>query len=119
MTRWVYRQFGKNHLGRRNEYLPTVHGFDEFYIPQRPQPHALRPAHARQRHAARAVGCRLCFLAGTGAGLRWEILATFGEYPQRQKPPPSTSTRCSGEFKRVGTHDKTELDRGRPFGFSC
>ncbi|GMG85659.1 arylsulfatase [Paralimibaculum aggregatum] len=23
-------QFGKNHLGDRNEYLPTVHGFDEF-----------------------------------------------------------------------------------------
>jgi arylsulfatase A-like enzyme len=28
-----YRTFqvGKNHLGDRNEYLPTVHGFDEFY----------------------------------------------------------------------------------------
>jgi arylsulfatase A-like enzyme len=24
-------QFGKNHLGDRNMYLPTVHGFDEFY----------------------------------------------------------------------------------------
>ena len=24
-------QFGKNHLGDRNKYLPTVHGFDEFY----------------------------------------------------------------------------------------
>jgi arylsulfatase len=24
-------QYGKNHLGDRNEYLPTVHGFDEFY----------------------------------------------------------------------------------------
>ena len=24
-------QFGKNHLGDRDEYLPTVHGFDEFY----------------------------------------------------------------------------------------
>src|SRR5271154_1776410 len=24
-------QFGKNHLGDRNAYLPTVHGFDEFY----------------------------------------------------------------------------------------
>ena len=23
--------FGKNHLGDRNEYLPTVHGFDEFF----------------------------------------------------------------------------------------
>jgi len=24
-------QFGKNHLGDRNEYLPTLHGFDEFF----------------------------------------------------------------------------------------
>lgn len=24
-------QFGKNHLGDRNKYLPTVHGFDEFF----------------------------------------------------------------------------------------
>src|SRR5271169_6650598 len=26
-------QFGKNHLGDRNEHLPTNHGFDEFYGP--------------------------------------------------------------------------------------
>src|SRR5262249_20871709 len=24
-------QFGKNHLGDRDEYLPTAHGFDEFF----------------------------------------------------------------------------------------
>jgi len=24
-------QFGKNHLGDRNEHFPTVHGFDEFF----------------------------------------------------------------------------------------
>src|ERR671913_1131780 len=24
-------QFGKNHLGDRSEFLPTVHGFDEFF----------------------------------------------------------------------------------------
>src|SRR5579871_1730114 len=24
-------QFGKNHLGDRDDYLPTVHGFDEFF----------------------------------------------------------------------------------------
>jgi len=28
---YVTGQIGKNHLGDRNEYLPTVHGFDEFY----------------------------------------------------------------------------------------
>src|SRR5271163_3722549 len=25
-------QFGKNHLGDRDEYLPTNHGFDEFFV---------------------------------------------------------------------------------------
>jgi arylsulfatase A-like enzyme len=30
---YVTGQFGKNHLGDRNEFLPTVHGFDEFYGP--------------------------------------------------------------------------------------
>lgn len=24
-------QFGKNHLGDRNKFLPTVHGFDEWF----------------------------------------------------------------------------------------
>ena len=28
---YVTGQFGKNHFGDRNEYLPTVHGFDEFF----------------------------------------------------------------------------------------
>src|SRR3989441_8872834 len=28
---YVTGHFGKNHLGDRNEFLPTVHGFDEFF----------------------------------------------------------------------------------------
>jgi arylsulfatase A-like enzyme len=28
---YVTGQFGKNHLGDRNEFLPTVHGFDEYW----------------------------------------------------------------------------------------
>jgi arylsulfatase len=28
---YVTGQFGKNHLSDRNEHLPTVHGFDEFF----------------------------------------------------------------------------------------
>jgi arylsulfatase len=30
-------QFGKNHLGDRDEYLPTKHGFDEFFGNLSPQ----------------------------------------------------------------------------------
>ena len=28
---YVTGQFGKNHLGDRDEMLPTAHGFDEFF----------------------------------------------------------------------------------------
>ncbi|MGD9592962.1 MAG: arylsulfatase [Candidatus Berkiella sp.] len=28
---YVTAQFGKNHLGDKDEHLPTMHGFDEFY----------------------------------------------------------------------------------------
>src|SRR3954465_10052938 len=28
---YMTAQIGKNHLGDRNEFLPTVHGFDEFF----------------------------------------------------------------------------------------
>jgi arylsulfatase len=28
---YVTGQFGKHHLGDRSEYLPTVHGFNEFF----------------------------------------------------------------------------------------
>jgi arylsulfatase len=28
---YVTGQFGKNHLGDRDEFLPTLHGFDEFF----------------------------------------------------------------------------------------
>ena len=28
---YVTGQFGKNHFGDKNKFLPTVHGFDEFY----------------------------------------------------------------------------------------
>jgi len=28
---YATRQASKNHLGDRNEFLPTVHGFDEFF----------------------------------------------------------------------------------------
>src|SRR6266481_229048 len=35
-------QFGKNHLGDRDEYLPTIHGFDELFG-NLPHPTADRP----------------------------------------------------------------------------
>ena len=59
-------QFGKNHLGDRNEFLPTVHGFDEFYgnlyhlnaeeepeLPDYPKPPEF--PHFRERFGPRGV----------------------------------------------------------------
>jgi arylsulfatase len=31
VANYATAQFGKNHLGDRNEFLPTVHGFDEWF----------------------------------------------------------------------------------------
>ena len=59
-------QFGKNHLGDQNEFLPTVHGFDEFFgnlyhlnaeeEPERPNyPPAEDFPHFRERFGPRGV----------------------------------------------------------------
>jgi arylsulfatase A-like enzyme len=59
-------QFGKNHLGDRNEFLPTVHGFDEFYgnlyhlnaeeEPERPNyPPVDEFPHFKERYGPRGV----------------------------------------------------------------
>jgi arylsulfatase len=59
-------QFGKNHLGDRNEFLPTVHGFDEFFgnlyhlnaeeDPEQPNyPPADEFPHFRERFGPRGV----------------------------------------------------------------
>ena len=65
---YVTGQFGKNHLGDRNEYLPTVHGFDEFYgnlyhlnaeeEPEMPDyPNVRRTSLNSARSSARAACC--------------------------------------------------------------
>jgi len=59
-------QFGKNHLGDRNEYLPTVHGFDEFVgnlyhlMPRRTRRTGSIP---RDPAVRQAMGTRACCAA--------------------------------------------------------
>jgi arylsulfatase len=56
-------QFGKNHLGDRDEHLPTAHGFDEFYgslyhlnAEQEPEhPDYYKDPEMRKRYATRGV----------------------------------------------------------------
>ena len=63
-------QFGKNHLGDRDEFLPTVHGFDEFFgnlyhlnaeeepeLPDYPEGSGVQEDVRTPRRAALQVGC--------------------------------------------------------------
>jgi arylsulfatase A-like enzyme len=49
---YVTGQFGKNHLGDKDEMLPTAHGFDEFYATRG---HLVRHDGPLQGHRARSV----------------------------------------------------------------
>jgi arylsulfatase len=76
-------QFGKNHLGDRNDYLPTVHGFDEFYgnlyhlnaeeEPELPNwPSAADFPHFRERFGPRGVlRCRATDTDDPSEDPRW------------------------------------------------
>jgi len=59
---YVTAQIGKNHLGDRNEFLPTVHGFDEFYgnlyhlnAEEEPEDPTTRRTQLSMRSSARAA----------------------------------------------------------------
>ena len=69
-------QFGKNHFGDLNKYLPTVHGFDEFYgnlyhLNAEEEPENVRlPAQGHVPRAARAgAAARRAQLQGHRRGL--------------------------------------------------
>ena len=81
-------QFGKNHLGDLNKFLPTVHGFDEFYgnlyhlnAEEEPESAELaagrRTSRASTSGSARAASCT------------------------RGRPTPTTTTE-EGRYGRVG-----------------
>jgi arylsulfatase len=60
-------QFGKNHLGDKNEFLPTVHGFDEFFgnlyhLNAEEEPE--NPAYPKDPRFKERFGPRACSNAG-------------------------------------------------------
>jgi arylsulfatase len=74
-------QFGKNHLGDRNEYLPTVHGFDEFFgnlyhlnAEEDPRTGSIR----RTRRSGRHRSSRRAPQPGRGQG-RYDRSAAWGK----------------------------------------
>jgi arylsulfatase len=63
-------QFGKNHLGDRNEYLPTVHGF-----------------------------LSRLYMVGAAAVIVEDFLKTFREYPPRQRAATFTIDQALEKMK--------------------
>jgi arylsulfatase A-like enzyme len=87
---YVCGQFGKNHLGDRDEFLPTAHGFDEFFGNLYP---ACKPSGRPPR--ARAVR-------------RGGTVARHDDVPQRHRP----SSRC--ERRREDSLRRRALSALRP-----
>lgn len=63
-------QFGKNHLGDLNKYLPTVHGFDEFFgnlyhLNAEEEPNTLTTPRKKKHRCSTGRCCRAaCSTAG-------------------------------------------------------
>ncbi len=110
-------QFGKNHLGDLNKYLPTVHGFDEFFG-------NLYHLNAEEEpEAAELAARRRTSRASTSASARAASCT-------RGRPTPTTTPRTSGTGasgrqriedtgpltkKRMETIDDEVLEHGLDF----
>jgi hypothetical protein len=112
-------QFGKNHLGDRNEFLPTVHGFDEFFgnlyhlnAEEEPEnPTTRRPRRSR-RNSARAACCTPSRPTGmirrktrVSAGSAGRRSRTPARSPRRACPPSmksSSTARSSSSTRPTG-----------------
>jgi arylsulfatase len=80
-------QFGKNHLGDRDEYLPTAHGFDEFYgilyhlnAGEYPEQYDFPKGEAAKAFKQRGI---IHSWATPGGGQKIEDLGPFGQEVQR------------------------------------
>ena len=98
-------QFGKNHQGDRDEHLPTMHGFDEFFgslyhlnaeeepenldYPKDPGvPQEVRPARRAQDARPTARAARPSRTPARSPRSAWRRLTT------KRSPPPRTSSRA-------------------------
>ncbi len=83
-------QFGKNHLGDRDEYLPTNHGFDEFFgnlYHLRMDPYERADITSDQYNDWLVHNDYLLIL---GVMASEEFIETFKEYPPSQAPASFT-----------------------------
>ncbi len=94
-------QFGKNHLGDRNEYLPTVHGFDEFFgnlyhLNAEEEPE--NPDYPKDPSSARSSGRAACSNA---------------RHDRRPTVDPPTAGRQAGDRKHRPARHQAHGDGGR------
>ena len=95
-------QFGKNHLGDRDKFLPTNHGFDEFFgnlyhlnAEEEPE-RATIPAKRTSRTSARTSDPAVSSTAGPTVGSRTPVRSRRSGWRRsttRSSPKPSVSSR--------------------------
>src|ERR1700752_56151 len=99
-------QFGKNHLGDLNKYLPTVHGFDEFFGNLYHLNAEEEPKHPDYPTEEEAPKLRKAFLP-RGVIHAWATDADSGEVDERFGPVGKQRIQDTGPLttKRMETID--------------
>ncbi len=107
-------EFGKNHLGDRDEYLPTRHGFDEFYgilyhlnAGEYPEEYDFPKDDAQQRELGLKMRGVIHSVALPGGAQKVEDLGPFGQERQR-----NLDQETLGQAKRFITD---AVKSGKPF----
>ena len=125
-------QFGKNHLGDRNEFLPTVHGFDEFFgnlyhlnaedepehpdYPKNPAVQgAIRPARRPEMHRDRHRHARRGSRASAhGASRNARTPARSPRSAWRRSTRNSSRPRSTSSTAQTGTRSRSSSGSIRP-----
>jgi arylsulfatase A-like enzyme len=126
-------QIGKNHLGDRNEYLPTVHGFDEFYgilyhLNAMEEPYESdypkTPAFRERFGPRNIVDCKATAVDDPTADPRWgkvgkQTIADGGPLPPHPNMDPAAKTNMEDIDTELVRRSNDFMDRsvkaGKPF----
>jgi arylsulfatase A-like enzyme len=126
-------QIGKNHLGDRNEYLPTVHGFDEFYgilyhLNAMEEPYAYdypKMANFKERFGPRnVISSTTTDVADTTTDPRWGVvgkqkIVDEGPLPPHPNMDPKATTNMEDIEPVLVKHSTDFMERsvkaGKPF----
>jgi arylsulfatase A-like enzyme len=122
-------QFGKNHLGDRNEFLPTVHGFDEFYgnlyhLNAEEEPEQLDyPRTAWSNMTATWASCWICSMNSTlpttpSFSTAPTTAPRSSPGPTAARPPSTARKRPAGKAASASLRQCAGPERSRPARWS-